>query len=265
MFAALSALEQSGSSGVDLALDSSAEIVGKMERWSRIVSSSHEGPWERARHIALLASWVDPRMHPLRRGAEWSMLQRGRFRRARCSRKNGFHQPKRDARLVPFLLQFCQRHPDALRRVQVSWVGTTSRFWELSTSGAPKKRVTPDLLVRLLDFQLKHGFMLPLKWVPTAANGVADAISRPSRDTVMQLVSAAFRRVWDTLGPFKIDLMACTAALKRLPRTGDPLFSFSRYDCAGSQSVDFLAQDVSVLSGTSDSAFFFVSSSSRDG
>lgn len=45
MLAALYSLEKSGLSLVDLTLDSSADLVGEMDQWMRILSTSHEGPW----------------------------------------------------------------------------------------------------------------------------------------------------------------------------------------------------------------------------
>lgn len=53
-FASLFALENSGSSRVDLALGSRADLVGEMTQWLRIVSTSLEGPWEWARHFTAI-------------------------------------------------------------------------------------------------------------------------------------------------------------------------------------------------------------------
>ena len=93
--------------------------------------------------------------------------------------------------------------------------------------------------------------------MPTAANGVADAISRPSRETLVQLSQVAFRRLWAALGPFNIDLMACAASAQRSPNTGVQLPFFSRYHCDGTSGVDVLAQNLAVLPGTDAPAFGF--------
>lgn len=53
-------------------------------------------------------------------------------------------------------------------------------------------------------------FMLTLKWAPTVANGLADEVSRWSRDTIVinsdRTHSGLYGRL---LGPFDIDLIAC--------------------------------------------------------
>lgn len=155
------------------------------------------------------------------------------------------------------LLQFCNRHPDALRRAQVlidvdneSVVGTFTR-------GRFQNRITHDLLIQLFDLQVAYEFMLSVNWVPAAKNAVADAISRPSRNSTLRLAPGAFRRAWGELSTNSIDLMACTASSQRFPLTGAPLPLFSRYDCAGSLGLDVLARDVAVLSGTTVPAFGF--------
>ena len=68
------------------------------------------------------------------------------------------------------------------------------------------------MLVQRFDLQVEHGFMLTLKWIPSAANGIADATSRPSRESFFRLHPGTFRIMWEALGPFSIDLMASTAS-----------------------------------------------------
>ena len=153
------------------------------------------------------------------------------------------------------LRQFCTRFPDALRRAQVfvdvdnqSVVGAFKR-------GRAKDPGTHALLVQLFDLQVEHGFMLTLKWIPTAANGIADAISRPSREPIIRLHPGVFRNVWEALGPLSIDLMASTVSAQRIPGSSHTLPFFSQYDCPGSSGVDVLAQDVSRLPHTGGQAF----------
>lgn len=52
MFAVLSKLAKSGASRIDLARDSHADLLGEFHQWMRITSTSHEGPWQRARPFA---------------------------------------------------------------------------------------------------------------------------------------------------------------------------------------------------------------------
>ena len=42
--------------------------------------------------------------------------------------------------------------------------------------GRAKNRGTHAMLVQLFTLQVEHGFMLLLKWIPMAENGVADTI-----------------------------------------------------------------------------------------
>ena len=104
-----------------------------------------------------------------------------------------------------------------LRRAQVlvdvnnqSVVGAFNR-------GRAKNRETHALLVQLFALQVEHGFILLLMLVPTAENGVADAIWRPSRDAIIRIAPAAFGVLWDEMGPLIIDLVACAASVLRFP------------------------------------------------
>lgn len=52
MFAALVALETSGMPVIDLFKQSYADIVGEMPQWLGLTATSHEGPWQKARHFS---------------------------------------------------------------------------------------------------------------------------------------------------------------------------------------------------------------------
>lgn len=143
------------------------------------------------------------------------------------------HQP--EGELYYLLRQFYTRSPEVFRRAQVlvdvdnqSVVGSFNR-------GRARNRET---------MRVQYDFMPSLRWVPTEENGVADAISRPSREATVRISPAAFEHVWGELGPFVIDLMACTASALRHPGSQEPLPFFPRHDCPGSAGVDVLAQDV---------------------
>ena len=123
--------------------------------------------------------------------------------------------------------------------------------------GRAKNRAAHDLLIALFDLQVSYEFMLSLRWIPTAANGVADAISRPSREAIIRLSPDAFRSLWAVFGPFSIDLMACNASAQRSPVTGEQLPFFSRFHCDGTSGMDMLAQDVAKMPGRGGRAFGF--------
>ena len=112
------------------------------------------------------------------------------------------------------------------------------------------------LLLQLFALQFEYGFMSSLKWISPAENVVADAISRPSREAIIRIAPAAFRAIWDEMGPFNVDLTACTAWVLRSPVSGEAMPFLSKYDCVGSAETDVLAQDVSIVLGTTALAFF---------
>ena len=260
MFAGLSTLEKSGLPAVDLKLHSSANLLGELTRWLDIASTTHEGPWQRARHYnARLTGGSSDASSPAWGGIMYAVappfMAGGVFPQEWLPKH--INQKEMYA-LYHLLLQFCDRHPDALRRAQVSIDVDNEAVVGAFNRGRAKNRDAHDLLIQLFDLQVSHEFMLLLKWIPTAENGVADAISRPSRDELIRLKQEAFEIVWDALGPFNIDWMACSASVQRSPVTGEPLPFFSRYDCAGSAGVDMLAHDVAVLPGSQESARGFV-------
>ena len=119
--------------------------------------------------------------------------------------------------LYHLLQQFCTRHPDVLRGAQVLINVDNQSVVRAFNRGRAKNREIHSLLVQLFELQVECGFMQSLKWIPTAENGIADAISRPSRETTVRIAPAAFETVWDEMGPFNADLMACTASVVQPP------------------------------------------------
>ena len=159
--------------------------------------------------------------------------------------------------LYHLLQQFCTRHPDVLRGAQVLINVDNQSVVRAFNRGRAKNREIHSLLVQLFELQVECGFMQSLKWIPTAENGIADAISRPSRETTVRIAPAAFETVWDEMGPFNADLMACTASVVQPPLSGEALPFFSQHDCAGSAGTNVLAQDVAIVPGTTVPAFGF--------
>ena len=115
--------------------------------------------------------------------------------------------------LYHLMRQFRERHSDVLRRAQVLIDVDNQSVVRAFNRRRVKNRETHALLVQLFTLQVEHGFMLSLKWIPTAENGVADAISRPSRETIIRIAPVTFKALWDEIGPFNVDLMACTASV----------------------------------------------------
>lgn len=240
MFRALADLQKSGIASIDLSCDASADLVVEFKQWLSITATSQEGPRQRARHVTAA----------LKTGASdaLSVALGGVVRTVAGAFSAGWVFPedwlskyinqKEMYALYYLLRQFCARFPDVLRRAQVfvdvdnqSVVGAFNR-------GRARNREQHALLVQLFELQVEYDFMLSLRWVPTEETGVADAISRPSREATIRISPAAFELVLSELGPSTVDLMACTASAPRPPGVQEPLPFFSRHDCPGSTDVN---------------------------
>lgn len=259
MFSGVASLERSGMPAIDLASDAFADLLGELRWWCALEITSHEGPWQVARHFLAritrgasdasgfaFGGVVDAPEGPFEVGGvlppEW------RQRHINVKEMYALHQT---------LFQFCSQHPEVLRRAQVIMDVDSQAVQGAFNRGRSRSREMHDLLILLFDLQVRHQFRLSLKWVPTAENARADAISRPSREAVIQLSATAFMALWDELGPFNIDLMACEASAHVSPLTGVQLPFFSHYRCPRSAGVDVFAQNVAVLPGSSAPAFGF--------
>lgn len=60
------------------------------------------------------------------------------------------------------------------------------------TRGRARDPEAHALLVKLFELQVEYEFLLSLKWIPSAANVVADDISRPSREGIVRLKPMVF-------------------------------------------------------------------------
>ena len=69
--------------------------------------------------------------------------------------------------------------------------------------------------------------MLSLKWVPTADNGIADAISQPSRESAIRLQPRVFQELREATGPFNFDLMVFSESAQKDQVSSDRLPFFS--------------------------------------
>ena len=102
------------------------------------------------------------------------------------------------------------------------WI--TSPSWVHFHKVRADDQVTHGLLVKRFTLRVEFGFLLTLKWVPTADNGIADAVSRPARTSVIRLKPLTFQDLWGAFGPFTFDLMASTESVQ-VPGSND-IFSF---------------------------------------
>ena len=101
-----------------------------------------------------------------------------------------------------------------LRRAQVLIeVGNESAV-EVFSGGWATNRETHALLMHPLALQVEYGFMLSLNWVPTAQNGVAEAISLPSREAIIRIAPVYFHSNIGRMGPFNVDVMCAASVLQ---------------------------------------------------
>jgi len=113
-------MDKGGSSVVDLGCDSSADLRGELLQWLSLTATSHEGPWQRARHLlvkmtgssdASALGWggvIDIMGSPYRAGGifpeDWL--------RKHINKKEMFA-------LYHLLRLFCERYPTDFQRAQV--------------------------------------------------------------------------------------------------------------------------------------------------
>ena len=82
------------------------------------------------------------------------------------------------------LRQFCTRQPEALRRAQVLIDVYNQSVVDAFKRGQAKDPETNALLFQIFELQVDVGFLLTLKWIPTASNEIADAISQQPRELI---------------------------------------------------------------------------------
>ena len=77
---------------------------------------------------------------------------------------------------------------------------------------------------------------------------LADPFTREDCLNDLRLTNKFYFQVWDTFGPFQVDLMASAQNVKCDP-TGKKLRFFSRYFSKGCEGVDVFAQSLSSMEG----------------
>ena len=256
MFAVLSAMDKTNQRQIDLTRDAYADLRQEFQKWLSLTASSHEGPWQRASHLIVK---IDGSSDASSLGWGGAINIKGaQYRAGGVFPDDWLHKhinKKEMFALYHLLRLFCARFPASLQRAHVLIDVDNTAVCGSFNRGRARDPETHALLVRLFELQVEYEFMLSLKWVPSAANVVADDISRPSREGIIRLNPAAFQALWADMGPFTIDLMASDASAQRIPESDVVLPFFSRYDCEGSSGVDVFAQDVSLRPGSLDRAF----------
>ena len=172
MFVVVAELDKSGRCSFDLTHDSRADLVSEFKQWLSITATSQEGPWQRARHFtAALAKGLSDASSVAWGGVvntTSDIVPAGGVFPSYWLSKH-INQKEMYA-LYHLLRQLCERRPDVLRRAQVLIDVDNQSVVEAFNRGRAKNRETHALLVQLFELQVEHGFMLSLKWIPTAEN-----------------------------------------------------------------------------------------------
>ena len=158
------------------------------------------------------------------------------------------------------LLQvLCKEFPGRLARAQVVADVDNLMVVHNFRKGRARDATVHRLLRALFDLQMREGFWLRLRWIPSEANVEADSITRPGRDEFVRLRPHVFAELWSFVRAFDIDLMASPVSAHCIPAAapgaGNQLPCFMRYACEGSAGVDCFSQDVSRVPGESARAF----------
>ena len=260
MFNTIASFEKGGPRVALLDRDEYADLRAEFQQWLSLTTTSHEGLWQRARHYTASITNGASDASSIAWGGIVNTVSLPSFRAGGVFPSEWLpkHINKKEMYALHELLRlFCVRYPEVLRGAQVLIDEDNESVVGAFNKGRAKDRDTHAILVQLFDLQMAHGFMLSLKWVPSASNAIADAISRPSRESIIRLKPHVFQKLWDHFGPFDVDLMACNSSAQRVPGTPKVLPFFSRYDCKGSAGIDAFANDVSIVPGTGRSAFSY--------
>lgn len=236
--------------------DANPELAGEFHQWLELEPKTHQGPWFKARHFtaALTVGATDASSNAF---GGVIRMPHGLFEAGGDFPSDWLPRhinAKEMFALHEVLEQFCTIHPDALRRAQVVLDVDNQSVVHAFRRGRARDPQAHALLIKLFRLQVEYEVWLSLRWVPTAENGVADAITRPSKEEIVRLTAGAFQRLWDYFGEFNVDLMASTESAQLTPG-GTRLPFFSRYQCQDSAGVDVFAQDVSVVPGATTRAF----------
>ena len=256
MFAALKR-----ASGTSIRLRDKPDLVAELSRWLQLSSTSQEGPWFKARHFKLTLTQGSSDASSTQYGGVVA-LPHGPFTVGGGFPADWIPRPingKETFALLEVLSECCRVNPGALYRAQLLMDVDNSSTVTSFRKGRSSNPINHAMLVQLFELQVAHGFWLTLRWVPSATNRTADAITRPSIHEIVRLRPHAFRSLERFFGAFSVDLMASS---DNAQHTVDPITSrprrlpfFSRYHCEGSAGVDVFQQNVANTPGVGTPAF----------
>ena len=235
----------------------------ELELWYGLTENAQEGPWYLAKHFAVILT----RAASDASSVAWGGVLRFASLVFQAGADFGPEWMARDIHVKEMyalheLLQvFCKEFPGRLARAQVVADVDNLTVVHNFRKGRARDATVHRLLRALFDLQMREGFWLRLRWIPSEANVEADSITRPGRDEFVRLRPHVFAELWSFFGAFDIDLMASPVSAHRIPAAapgaGNQLPCFTRYACEGSAGVDFFSQDVSRVPGESARAVGF--------
>ncbi|CAN0429763.1 unnamed protein product [Ascophyllum nodosum] len=237
----------------------------ELELWYGLTENAQEGPWYLAKHFAVVLT----RAASDASSVAWGGVLRFASLVFQAGADFGLEWMARDIHVKEMyalheLLQvFCKEFPGRLARAQVIADVDNLTVVHNFRKGRARDATVHRLLRALFDLQMREGFWLRLRWIPSEANVEADSIPRPGRDEFVRLRPHVFAELWSFFGAFDIDLMASPVSAHRIPAAapgaGNQLPCFTRYACEGSAGVDCFSQDVSRVPGSSARGRFLLS------
>ena len=97
---------------------------------------------------------------------------------------------------------FCADHPDDIAGSTLVSGVDKKILHNAFKRGRAKNTIMHDTIIDLFWLQVRHDFTLKLRWVSSAANAVADDMSRPGSDDYVRLDEWMFGELCDWVGDF---------------------------------------------------------------
>ena len=122
--------------------------------------------------------------------------------------------------LYELLQAFCKEFPGRLAGAQVVADVDNPTVVHNSRKVRARDATVHRLLRALFDLQMRQGFWLRLRWIPSEAIVEADSITRPGRDEFVRFRPHVFAELWSFLG-HSISILwlhPCLPTASRRPR-----------------------------------------------
>ena len=238
----------------------------ELELWYGLTENAQAGPWYLAKHFAVVLK---------RAASDASSVAWGKVLRfaSLVFQAGSYFGPEWMARdthvkemyaLHELLQVFCKEFPGRLARAQMVADVDNLTVVQNFRKGRVRDAAVHPLLRVLFDLQMREGFWLRLRGIPSEASVEADSITRPGQDEFVRLRPHVFAELWSFSGAFDIDLMPSPVSAHCIPAptpgVGNQLPYFTKYACEGSAGVDlFFARSLASPGGVCAGVRFLLS------